>query len=202
MTYRRSSGRSALGVSAMALAVALWAPSAMAQDETDADAVVADADAAEDAGSTIVVTGSRIRSGFDEPTPVTVLGAERLQERALPNIGDALNELPAFRSTNTPASGGLGAAAGGYVGGRILDLRGLGAVRTLTLVDGKRFIPSTTEATVDTNMIPSIMLSRVEVVTGGASAVYGSDAVSGVVNLLMDKRLEGYRVNAQFGDSQ
>jgi len=87
----------------------------------------------------VVVTGSRIaRGGFEAPTPVSVVGTDRIEERATTNIGDLLNELPAFRPTNTPASTGLGAAAN-YVGGRILDLRGLGAVRTLVLVDGKRF---------------------------------------------------------------
>jgi outer membrane receptor protein involved in Fe transport len=144
----------------------------------------------------IVVTGSRLATGFQAPTPVSVIGADRLEARGSTNIGDALNEMPAFRATQTPASSGLAAAAG-YVGGRILDLRGLGSVRTLTLVDGKRFVPSTTQATVDTNMIPSILLSRAEVVTGGASAVYGSDAVAGVVNLILDKKLEGMRFNAQ-----
>jgi outer membrane receptor for ferrienterochelin and colicin len=118
----------------------------------------------------IVVTGSRIQSSFDRPTPVTILGAQRLEDRGLTNVGDALNELPEFRSTNTPATSGLNAAPGQNIGGRILDLRGLGAVRTLTLVDGKRFVPATTQATVDTNMIPSLMLSRAEVVTGGAAA--------------------------------
>ena len=192
--------RVAIGASALVLAMSFLAEGANAQEADEQPAAAAEE--AADASETIVVTGSRIASGFNEPTPVTVIGADRLDERASANIGDALNELPAFRSTNTPSSGGLGAAAGGYVGGRILDLRGLGAVRTLTLVDGKRFIPSTTEATVDTNMIPSIMLSRVEVVTGGASAVYGSDAVSGVVNLLLDKRLEGLKANAQYGQTE
>lgn len=165
------------------------------------DGADATGDAPASPSGPIVVTGTRIASGFDAPTPVSVMGAERLAERGAGNIGDALNELPAFRSTQTPASTGLSAAAG-YVGGRILDLRGLGSVRTLTLVDGKRFVPSTTQATVDTNMIPSILLQRAEVVTGGASAVYGSDAVSGVVNLLLDKKLTGYRFNAQAGVSK
>jgi outer membrane receptor protein involved in Fe transport len=178
------------------------AGTALAQDEgTGADAENSAAGPEETrTGETIVVTGSRIQSEFDRPTPVSVLGADRLEERGASNLGDALNELPVFRPTQTPATAGLGAEAG-YIGGRILDLRGLGAVRTLTLVDGKRFVPSTTQATVDTNMIPSILLSRAEVVTGGASAVYGSDAVSGVANLLIDKRLTGYKVNAQAGIS-
>lgn len=147
-------------------------------------------------GQDIIVTGSRVATTFTAPTPVTQIGADRLQDRAAANIGDALNELPAFRATNTPAAGELNPNAG-YVGGRILDLRGLGSVRTLTLVDGKRFVPSTTQATVDTNMIPSILLSRAEVVTGGASAQYGSDAVAGVANLILDHKLNGVRGSAQ-----
>lgn len=186
-------------VPAIALAQSLPAVPPATAAQADEGAVGDDVNAAE--GGPIVVTGTRIASGFDAPTPVSVMGAERLAERGASNIGDALNELPAFRSTQTPASTGLSAAAG-YVGGRILDLRGLGSVRTLTLVDGKRFVPSTTQATVDTNMIPSILLQRAEVVTGGASAVYGSDAVSGVVNLLLDKKLTGYRFNAQAGVSK
>jgi len=114
-----------------------------------------------------------------------VMGLDRLEDRAASNIGDALNELPAFRGTQTPAAQGFST---GYVGGRVLDLRGLGTQRTLTIVDGKRFVPSTTQGTVDTNMIPSGIIERVEVVTGGASAAYGSDAVAGVVNFIVTKR--------------
>ena len=153
----------------------------------------------------IVVTGSRLGTGFTSPTPVAVIGAARLDQRGIANVADALNEVPSFRPSNTPASGELTPTAG-YIGGRILDLRGLGAVRTLTLVDGKRFVPSTTQATVDTNMIPSILLERAEVVTGGASAQYGSDAVSGVVNLILNHKLEGVRASAtssitKYGDN-
>jgi iron complex outermembrane receptor protein len=198
MSISRSASRTAVrtsaGLSALAAALSLAMP-AYAQDSTAADDEAAE-------GDQIVVTGSRIPTSFERPTPVSVLGAERLEDRGLTNLGDALNELPAFRATNTPASTGLNPGSGIVVGGRILDLRGLGAVRTLTLVDGKRFVPSTTQATVDTNMVPSIMLERAEVVTGGASAVYGSDAVSGVVNLLIDKDMDGFRVNAQVGASQ
>ena len=157
--------------------------------------------AAQAAASEIVITGSRIaRNGFSAPTPVSVVGSERLEQRGVTNIGDALNELPSFRSTNGPASQGL--AETGYIGGRILDLRGLGAVRTLTLVDGKRFVPATLQGTVDTNLIPSVLLSRAEVVTGGASAAYGSDAVAGVVNLILNSRLEGFKASAQTGITQ
>lgn len=147
----------------------------------------------------IVVTGSRIaRDGFSTPTPVSVVSADRIEQRAATNIGDLLNELPSFRATQTPASQGL---TGGYIGGRVLDLRGLGAVRTLVLVDGKRFVPSTQFSTVDTNMIPSVLLERAEVVTGGASAAYGSDAVAGVVNFILNEDLQGMRSSVEYGIS-
>jgi iron complex outermembrane recepter protein len=164
------------------------------QDPTDAGQEAAGRD-----DGTILVTGSRIQSGFERPTPVTMLDAARLEDRGITNVGDALNELPAFRPSEGPATAGLTPGPGLAVGGRILDLRGLGSVRTLTLVDGRRFVPSTSQGTVDTNMIPSIMLSRAEVVTGGASAVYGSDAVSGVVNLILDRKFTGYKVSGQLG---
>ncbi len=155
--------------------------------------------AAEDALESVVVTGSRIvRDGFESPTPVSVMGADRIEERGASNIGDALNELPAFRGTQTPAAQGFN---GGYVGGRVLDLRGLGTQRTLTLVDGKRFVPSTTQGTVDTNMIPSGILERAEVVTGGASAAYGSDAVAGVVNFIVNEKMTGMKASAEYGIS-
>lgn len=190
--------RLSISISAMGLALAL-SPATWAQtEETTPTPTANDEDTSPPApaGGDIIVTGSRLATGFNAPTPVSVVGAERLEARGSTNVGDALNEMPSFRSTQTPASSGLSAAAG-YVGGRILDLRGLGSVRTLTLVDGKRFVPSTTQATVDTNMIPSIMLSRAEVVTGGASAAYGSDAVAGVVNLILDHDFEGIKANAQ-----
>src|SRR5688500_16426202 len=138
--------------------MALLMPSAaLAQDVQPAEE---DTDqAAEDGGETIVVTGSRIATGFNSPNTVQVVGSERLEQRGAANVGEALNELPAFRATETPASSGLGVTSG-YIGGRILDLRGLGAVRTLTLVDGKRFVPSTVQATVDTNMIPDRKSTR------------------------------------------
>ena len=187
---------------ALAIAACLGALTpAMAQvaepDSSD-PATAAQEDAGDDAGG-ILVTGSRIQSGFERPTPVTMLGAERLDDRGITNVGDALAELPAFRPSEGPATAGLTPGPGLSVGGRILDLRGLGSVRTLTLVDGRRFVPSTTQGTVDTNMVPSIMLSRAEVVTGGASAVYGSDAVSGVVNLILNRQFTGYKVSGQLG---
>ncbi|MET0292257.1 MAG: TonB-dependent receptor [Steroidobacteraceae bacterium] len=157
------------------------------------------ADAEEGALAEVQITGSRIQSsGFTTPTPVTVLGEERLEQRGITNVADALNELPSFRASTTPATQQLG---GGNIGARVLDLRGLGAVRTLVLVDGKRFVPSTSQGTLDINLLPSALISRTDVVTGGASAAYGSDAVAGVVNFIVNERLEGMRASANYGSS-
>ncbi|MCC7463396.1 MAG: TonB-dependent receptor [Gammaproteobacteria bacterium] len=148
----------------------------------------------------IVVTGSRIaRSGFTTPTPVTVVGQEVLEQRALTNVGELLNQLPSFRPLVTPATQ---QAVGGNVGARVLDLRGLGATRTLVLLDGMRFVPSTTQGTIDVNLIPSVLVKRIEVVTGGASAAYGSDAVAGVVNFILDREFTGFKLATQYGTSQ
>jgi iron complex outermembrane receptor protein len=156
-----------------------------------------------DSGDTlqeVTVTGSRIQraDGFTAPTPVTVLGADRLEQRGISNIGDALNELPSFRASTNPATT---QNTGGNIGARVLDLRGLGASRTLVLVDSKRFVASTSQGTIDTNLIPSILINRVDIVTGGASAAYGSDAVAGVVNFVLADDLDGMRANSSYGAS-
>jgi iron complex outermembrane recepter protein len=148
----------------------------------------------------VTVTGSRIQraDGFSAPTPVTVLGADRLEQRGIPNIGDALNEIPSFRASTNPATV---QNTGGNIGARVLDLRGLGATRTLVLVDGRRFVASTSQGTIDTNLVPSALIERVDIVTGGASAAYGSDAVAGVVNFNLASNLEGMRANTSYGAS-
>ena len=148
----------------------------------------------------IVVTGSRVvRDGGNAPTPVTVVGEQQREARGQTNVGEALNELPSFRALVSPATQ---QAQGGNVGARILDLRALGAARTLVLLDGKRFVPSTLQGTIDVNLMPTMLIERTEVVTGGASAAYGSDAVAGVVNFILNKNLDGLRVSAQQGISQ
>ena len=147
----------------------------------------------------IVVTGSRIaRSGFTTPTPTTVLGIEDLNKRGFTNIGQIASIIPAFEATTTPASTNL---TSNRAGGSYLNLRGLGDNRTLILVDSRRFVPTNTESSVDTNVIPSVLVERVEVVTGGASAAYGSDAVAGVVNIILKNDLEGVLGSAQSGIS-
>ncbi len=187
-TMRAPAIRRAWTTSLLAIAVAgLWAPAVSAQQAAD--------DSDED--DTILVTGSRLaRSTFDTPQPVTVLGAEELEQVQVTNIGEAVSEIPAFRPSNNPSTNGFGSF---NVGAQIVNLRGLGVTRNLVLVDGRRFAPTTREGSVDLNFIPSIMVSRVEVVTGGASAAYGSDALAGVVNVILDTRLEGLKAQIDYG---
>lgn len=138
----------------------------------------------------VVVTGSHLASqGFDAPTPTLQLSAQQLQDRGSTNVGEFLNELPAFRESTSNQNNPTNSAAGQVYA----DLRALGNIRTLTLVDGERFVPSAITGEVDLNLIPTVLVSRIDVVTGGASAVYGSDAISGVVNVILDKKLQGIK---------
>ena len=149
----------------------------------------------------ILVTGSRLgRTSFNSPTPVNVVGQERVQDLNITNVADALNQIPSFRPLTSPATNSL--RAGTNIGGRSLDLRGLGTARTLTLIDSRRNVPSGDENTFDLNSIPSILIKRSEVVTGGASAAYGADAVAGVVNLILDTRLTGVKGELSYGISE
>ncbi|MEO6340549.1 MAG: TonB-dependent receptor [Caulobacteraceae bacterium] len=147
----------------------------------------------------VVVTGSRIvRSGFTTPTPVTVLGQAQFEQLNVTNVGNVVNQLPAFRPSTTPQTNGFGSF---NVGGTFINLRGLGVTRNLVLVDGHRFAPVTREGTVDLNLIPSGLVERTEVVTGGASAAYGSDAIAGVVNIILNKRFNGVKGQVDAGIS-
>lgn len=148
----------------------------------------------------VVVTGSRLQaSGFTTPTPVTVIGQEQFATRGAASVLDALQEMPSFRGI----FGANQTTGGTYtVGQGLLDLRSLGLTRTLVLVDGRRHVPTNSDGTLDTNVIPTALIDRVDVVTGGASAAYGSDAVSGVVNFVLNDRLEGGKGTLQYGTSQ
>lgn len=155
--------------------------------------------ATEAAAPEIVVTGSRLQSsGFAAPTPTVVLGQAAIEQHAPAALPDVINRLPSVRLT-----AGNGQSQRLYATGVApIDLRGLGPVRTLTLVDGERFTPTSDDGTVDANIIPIGLVSHIDVVTGGASAAYGSDAVAGVVNIVLDKKLTGIRASAQIGASQ
>ncbi|WP_334183980.1 TonB-dependent receptor plug domain-containing protein [Novosphingobium sp.] len=144
-------------------------------------------------GGEILVTASRIqRSGFDAPTPTTVIGGDDLLLGNRPSIAQVLNDAPQFRATSTPAT----TVGGTNSGLSTADLRGLGAVRTLTLLNGHRFQGSS-----DLNTIPQNLVKRVDVVTGGASAAWGSGAVAGVVNIILDDDMTGVRGGIQTGIS-
>lgn len=150
-------------------------------------------------GKDIVVTGSRVISnGNNSPTPLTVLSTAKLQSTTPSNLPDALNKLPIFnnsssqRTNNNSSSNGVG---------NYLNLRGLGTVRNLILFDGHRVPGTDTSGAVDANTIPQLLIERVDIVTGGASAVYGSDAVSGVINFVVDKKFTGVKMQAQSGVS-
>jgi iron complex outermembrane receptor protein len=148
---------------------------------------------------TLVVTASRVdRAGFVAPTPTTVVTAEDFELRARTSIADGLNQTPAFFGNTTPATGGNQRSNGNA---NYLNLRALGANRTLVLVNGRRYVPTTSGGALDINLIPQALISRVEVVTGGASAAWGSDAVAGVVNLIFDDSLDGGRASVQYGVS-
>jgi outer membrane receptor protein involved in Fe transport len=148
----------------------------------------------------VVVTGSRVvRDGAQAPTPVTVVSAEQLQQSQPGLIAESLNVLPAFRGSTRPTSGGNSAT--GPNSGSFLNLRNLGPQRTLILVDGRRAAPSSRDGSVDINALPSQLVRRVDVVTGGASAAYGSDAVAGVVNFVLDTNFTGLKAEVQAGVS-
>jgi outer membrane receptor protein involved in Fe transport len=148
----------------------------------------------------VLVTGTRLKSGFASPTPLTAMSADAL-ERATPgNLVDALNQLPDFAATNKTETP-LTAATGGQNGQNLLNLRDLGFNRNLVLLDGRRIVPSNSADGVDNNIIPQALVRRVDVVTGGASAAYGSDAVSGVINYILDTRFKGLQANLGSGVS-
>jgi iron complex outermembrane receptor protein len=148
----------------------------------------------------VVVTASRIdRVGFTAPTPTTTVGLAELQKSGTNNIADFLTTVPAFGGATTPATTAHNSVNGSA---NLVNLRSLGANRTLVLVDRKRFTPSNVNGRVDLNVIPTIMIERVEVVTGGASAAWGSDAVAGVVNLIFKKNLDGFAGEISGGISQ
>src|SRR5690349_12639700 len=130
----------------------------------------------------VLVTGSRIVSnGNAQPTPVTVVSADQLDAISPKGIADALIQLPSFSGSNSRSSGGAAANAGHTY----LNLRGLGVPRNLVLLDGRRFVATSDGGAADVNLFPQLLLKRTEVVTGGASAAYGSDAVAGVTNFIL-----------------
>jgi outer membrane receptor protein involved in Fe transport len=182
-----------------ALTLATWASAAQAPNPQPA--------AAADELSEVVVTGSRvITNGNDSPTPVTVVTTEELTTVHPGNMVEAMNDMPLFngsrgQNTNGGNNGAAGSPAGAANATNQLNLRQMGVLRTLILVDGHRAPPSTPDGSVDVDTIPQLLLKRVDVVTGGVSAVYGSDAIIGAVNFITDTKFEGIKGNLQAGRS-
>jgi len=176
------------------------AAQAGAESEVDADTdAAADTAPAGSDSEAIVVTGSRVtRNGYQAPTPVTVVGEEQLQEQAVTRLVDITRTLPQFRVQGGARSGSNSSANGGQ---GALNLRGLGANRNLILLDRRRVVPSTGNGIVDVNILPTALIQRIDVVTGGASAAWGSDAISGVVNFVLNTRMEGLKAEASGGIS-
>lgn len=196
--------------SAIGLALLSNAPS-YAQDAGDAaPAAKAKSVASNESEGSIVVTGSRIRSpNVTSDVPVSSISGEAIFQTSEQNIGEVLNDLPQLRSTFAQQNPGAGI---GIAGLNLLDLRGLGTSRTLVLVNGRRHVPADILANAvspDVSSIPNDLIERVDIVTGGNSSVYGSDAIAGVVNFVLRRSFDGVQMRASastteagFGGSQ
>ena len=183
--------------------VVAFASAATAQTGEGAAPVESVGDTTEEVSEDILVTGSRIvRNGFNAPTPITVMDSALIQDLGQVNAGETLRLIPQNSSFQSDASAGT--TAGGNVGSSFANLRGLNpffGTRTLTLVNSRRFVPTSDGGAVDLNVIPSAMIARIETVTGGASAAYGTDAIAGVVNIILDTKLNGFKAQVDYGQT-
>ena len=190
---------SALMASAATLTGLLAPFPAAAQNTDQPGAVVPNGDSTE----TIVVTGTRIStSNIKSVIPIASLNGEELFQQGQTSIGEVVNELPQLRSSFTQQNVGLGI---GVAGLNLLDLRGLGTARTLVLVNGRRHVASdvlNNAVSPDVNTIPADLVERIDIVTGGNSAVYGSDAIAGVVNFILRRNFQGVQMRGQAGVSE
>ncbi len=187
----RNSGTFRASVACAALGAALcWSGMASAQDTA--------AGAEADDENTIVVTGSLIRRPNNTSvSPIVTVGDEAIEESGQISLNDALNQFPSFTTAGNAATGGQG------TGGRAtINLHGLGSNRNLVLLDGRRLPVSDVNGNVDINIIPESIIGGIDVITGGASAVYGSDAMSGVVNFKTMTGFEGVMLDGQYGISE
>lgn len=183
-----------MGVNALALAGPAAAQSAPAAAPTEKNEL-----------TTVVITGSRVISNGDSsPSPVTVISGEDMSTlKPGATLAEALNALPVFAGSRGAASNPTtsGSAAGGNGSANQLNLRNIGATRTLVLMDGKRVPPTLYNGAVDVDLIPQLFVERVDIVTGGVSAVYGSDAMTGVVNYVINRKFNGVKAAASYGSS-
>lgn len=188
IAYALRAGTALAGIGA----AALFVTPAAAQDQSEASASPA---AQQTSGTEIVVTGSRIaRPDLQSSTPVAVVTAERIQQTGASNIQDVLATLPAVGQNVSRTSSNFSNTGNGTA---TVNLRNLGSSRTLVLIDGRRTLGIAGTSAVDVNNIPTDLIQRIDVVTGGASAVYGSEAIAGVVNFVLKNDFQGLRVRAQ-----
>lgn len=181
------------GASAMALLLGVAAAGA-AGAQTVATSGVASVEE-------VVVTGTRVvRDGYQAPTPLTVISETEILAAAPSNVADFVNDIPSIVGSATPQTSNASISAG-TSGVNALNLRGLGATRTLVLLNGQRSVGSTITGAVDVNTFPQGLISGVQIVTGGASAAYGSDAVSGVVNFILDTDYQGFKGSVEAGQT-
>ena len=188
-----------LAATALATAFGLAPAAALAQDQGKSQSTpTKEADESDANGTDVIVTGSRIaRPALQSPSPITSVSGGELLSRGTISVGDALNDLPQLRSTFSQANSTRFIGTSGL---NLLDLRGLGSLRTLVVVNGRRHIGAVPgDYRVDTNTIPADLLERVDIVTGGNSAVYGSDAIAGVVNFVLRRDFQGIRLAGQGG---
>ncbi|MEJ1962066.1 MAG: TonB-dependent receptor plug domain-containing protein [Gammaproteobacteria bacterium] len=174
---------------AVTAAVAGSSTAAVAQEQQSADEPL----------EAVVITGSRvIRAGMSSPTPVTSLSSDELLQANPQSIAQALALLPSMGTSTTPKSIGGRSTLGP---GSFLNLRNLGSTRNLVLLDGRRVVPSNIAGNTDINLLPQSLISNVSVVTGGASAAYGSDAVAGVTNFILNTKFTGFKLDLNGGES-
>ncbi|MDB5452199.1 MAG: TonB-dependent receptor [Caulobacteraceae bacterium] len=149
----------------------------------------------------VVITGTRVvRDGYQAPTPLTVVSEQDLAAAAPSNVADFVNDIPSVVGSSTPQTSNASISAG-TSGVNALNLRALGVERTLVLLDGQRSVGSTLTGAVDGNTFPQGLIKSGEIVPGGASAAYGSDAISGVVNFILDKELVGVKGSVEYGET-
>lgn len=197
---RMISSRMLASVPVAILALALAAPVA-AQEAAVAGPSDAETDVEEQPASEIVVTGSLIsRRDSTSSSPISTVGGDVLSQTASPSLDRVIGQLPQFSGAQGAAEVGDTQGTIGFAGGQSYsDLRGLGPNRSLVLLDGRRLMPSAPDGAIDLNTIPSSLIGSVEVITGGASATYGSDAVAGVVNFKLRDNLNGLELSAKTG---
>lgn len=180
-TRQRLLATTTIGGAALMTALTMVAAPAAAQEATEVEE--------------IVITGSRIaRQDYQAPSPIVTVSQEDFQATGSVTIDTLINDLPQFvpsinQTSNNPSNGGQAN----------INLRGLGATRTLVLMNGRRVVASNSDGVVDVNIFPTALIENVEVITGGASAAYGSDALAGVANFILRDDFEGVQFDAQYG---